>query len=409
MLSPGFLKPEISVNKIGKRKFWIGIFMGISAGIILNYFLNYSRESLRCLTAMGDILTFSSREYALFDLFFSAISVVIGFAVCTLFWFRGNKQPGERKYHIRKTILANIWLHVIVVLLIIVRFGSVLGILFFTFYGIDEYLKLNDYFQLIFILLPIVLFFSLWMYIQRIMKSFKWIALTFIALAVFIILLWKMTPVNRDIADNLYYENHKNVFIYIDKELKRSDSLGIKYDNGTLTTIKKFYSPNSLELENKIRKKFSSSEKVSLYDIILEKMLVHKFHASEFYISGAWNFAFPGQIYHQILMHDPSEPEVLHLFELLREEIYFFNPDEIYSVSPVQTDSVSIEYNFYHDYDYSRFTHIKIQLMQVQQSLLSNSNYSEYHYLLNSLKLTWEEEISLTNANDFFINQDNNY
>ena len=62
MLTKGFLKPEISIDKLGKRQFWIGTIIGILIAFVLSYFFNYSRESLRMITFMADPYILTEKE-----------------------------------------------------------------------------------------------------------------------------------------------------------------------------------------------------------------------------------------------------------------------------------------------------------------------------------------------------------
>lgn len=65
MLKKGFLKPEISINRLGKKQFWTGTIIGILFAFVLSYFFNYSRESLRMITFMADPYILTEKEFRL--------------------------------------------------------------------------------------------------------------------------------------------------------------------------------------------------------------------------------------------------------------------------------------------------------------------------------------------------------
>ena len=66
MLTKGFLKPELSIEILGKRQFLTGIILGILMAFILSYLFNYSRESLRMLTFMADPYILTEKEFRLY-------------------------------------------------------------------------------------------------------------------------------------------------------------------------------------------------------------------------------------------------------------------------------------------------------------------------------------------------------
>lgn len=93
MLNKGFLKPDISIENIGKTKFWIGIIVGIWLAITLSYFINYSREALRFVTGFADTYIIPEKEFRIYDLFCALFSTSIGFGFTIIYWLRGRNNP----------------------------------------------------------------------------------------------------------------------------------------------------------------------------------------------------------------------------------------------------------------------------------------------------------------------------
>ena len=98
MLRKGFLKPEISISTLGKKQFWTGIIIGVAISFILNYFLNYSRESLRLFTFFGDPYILSEKEFRIYDIFFTCFSTSIGFGFTIIYWLRGKNVNIKKNY-----------------------------------------------------------------------------------------------------------------------------------------------------------------------------------------------------------------------------------------------------------------------------------------------------------------------
>ena len=58
-----FRKENISIQNIGRQRFWIGIVAGLISAISISLFFNHSRESLRLLTSMSaDLLILKDNE-----------------------------------------------------------------------------------------------------------------------------------------------------------------------------------------------------------------------------------------------------------------------------------------------------------------------------------------------------------
>lgn len=98
MLTKGFLKPQLSIEKLGKRRFRSGVILGVLFAFVLSYLLNYSRESLRMITFMGDPFILTEKEFRLYDLFFAAFSTSLGFGVTIIWWLRGRNKNIRKSF-----------------------------------------------------------------------------------------------------------------------------------------------------------------------------------------------------------------------------------------------------------------------------------------------------------------------
>ena len=92
MLKKGILKPEISIDELGKRQFWTGVIIGLGISFSLCYLINYSREALRSITFFRDPIILTNKDFRLYDLFFATFSTSIGFGFTIIYWLKGRNH-----------------------------------------------------------------------------------------------------------------------------------------------------------------------------------------------------------------------------------------------------------------------------------------------------------------------------
>lgn len=70
MLQPNFLKPSLSIKKLTKKHFWIGILFGCLVAFLISYATNYGRELLRSITFLDnrDPFILSDAQFFIYDL-----------------------------------------------------------------------------------------------------------------------------------------------------------------------------------------------------------------------------------------------------------------------------------------------------------------------------------------------------
>lgn len=92
-----FEKQTISIQAIGKQRFWLGLTIGIICSIVLALSFSYTRESFRLFSVFsGDLLILENREIVLLNFFFAVLSSVLGFSISLWFW-AGNKKYKRKK------------------------------------------------------------------------------------------------------------------------------------------------------------------------------------------------------------------------------------------------------------------------------------------------------------------------
>jgi biopolymer transport protein ExbD len=186
-LSKGFLIHKIAFPK---KQLIIGLLFWVGSAVILYGFFYFFREIFRLYTGyLGSLklLILNSEQTFLYNLFFSALSSALGFSVGLGYLIRNSVPDQEKKRRfLFRRLLTEVNFSSWNFLAIISRFGSVLGIIYGVFYFEYEFDWLVEY-RLLLILLPLVLFFSPWPKLSRLIKAqkLKW----FLGLTSFYLLL----------------------------------------------------------------------------------------------------------------------------------------------------------------------------------------------------------------------------
>nr|WP_320000136.1 hypothetical protein [uncultured Draconibacterium sp.] len=388
MLTKGFLKPEISINKLGKRQFWTGTIIGIIIAFVLSYFFNYSRESLRVTTIMRDLYILPEKDFRLYDLFFASFSTSLGFGFTIIYWLQGRNK-NIRKNYLRKLTISNAWFISLVSLMLIARFGSILPLIVYSLYGYDGHLDILHDFGIMLILIPIYVFFAHWNSISMIFKTQKWILISIVIFALTTFYLYKTTYVDRDILNHCYYTQNEQRFDYIDFEFDNAKKLNIFFNDTTKEILKKKYAERTTDLVFKLKTAFQTNDKVSLDTLILEKIVIHNMNTHGLFYYGRhqdkdknWSYALPEDIYKQILKHDVNSTETKLLFDILAEQIAIFSAPKIdWDEWDKYTNNEREKSNFRRNLIYSTET-IQSRLIQVTEKLKSDKRYEKYYNLI---------------------------
>lgn len=216
-----FRKENISIQNIGRKRFWIGIVAGLISAILMSLFFNHSREVLRLLTSMrADLLILKENELLFFNYFFSFLSSVLGLSITIWIWMQ-NKKHNRRKDRIYKQLsFTNALLIFWVILMIISRFGSILPIILFGTPGYDNHLNLYKEFWILFVLLPIVVFLQSWFTVRLVYQAGKWIFLSLLFCIMTAYTLQLTTTINQEKLNSAYHQRFESDYNYIVQEQK---------------------------------------------------------------------------------------------------------------------------------------------------------------------------------------------
>ncbi|HYW96331.1 MAG TPA: hypothetical protein VE870_12135 [Bacteroidales bacterium] len=394
MLTKGFLKPGISIVKLGKRQFRTGIIIGILYAVVLSYFFNYSRESLRMITFMGDPYILTQKEFRLYDLFFASLATSLGFGFTIVYWLRGRNKNIKKQY-LGTFAISNAWLVTFVVLMVVARFGSILPIILYGLYGYDGQLDLLHDFRLIFILIPVYVFFAHWNTVRLIFKARYWVLLSMVFYILTTFSLFEVTNVDRNILNQSYYSQNRQRFDYIDSEFEKARTLGVFFSDSTKAILRKKYAERTNNLVISLKKSFQTDKVVPIDSLILEKIVIHNMNTTGLFFRARprdsdknWPYAMPEEIYRQILKHDVCSEETKILIEILAEEISLFTAPEIKWDEWDKYSAYDIERSAFRRNLLHNTETIRSRLFRVVDKLRADKRYGKCHHLLNDIKLT---------------------
>ncbi len=388
MLERGFLKPKITTNKIGKRQFGIGLVIGLFFAILINHFFNLSREALRSITFINDPYILSFKDFRLYDLFFAAFSSSLGFGITVICWFYLPKTRIDKKYR-ATNIVATSFFVTFLAFATVSRFGSIIPVILYSNLGYDNHLNLLKDFWLLLILIPVYVFFANWNLIRLLFKTNNWIIITIIAFLISTMFLFKTTNINRDILNQKYYTKNEHRFEFIDNEFDSAKKYGVNFSDSTKLILQKRYAERTTDLVQQLKDAFNRDKLVSIDTLILEKIVIHNCNS----IAGSWHrpidsteqnwsYAFPENIYYQILKHDINSPETQILFEILSEQILIFTARDYDWRNRQDFTKDEIDRYYYKRKILYNTSTIQSRLKHVIERLSTNGKYKNYNYLI---------------------------
>jgi hypothetical protein len=383
-------KENISIEIIGKQRFWIGIIAGLITAISLSMFIDYWREILKFIpiTHTNDLLVFPRLEIKFFDYFFSSFSTVFGLGITLWIWLISTnnltKKRNVYKRLAQTIILLNIWLY----WAFIARLGSILPIILYGQIGFENQLNLFSEYWLLFVLIPCVIFLGNWYIVRLVYKSTKWILHSLWISIILIVILTNFKTVNRTIIRDAYHNTYAVEYEYIASELEKAKEYGVEFSERTVTILKQNNTASLKELVENVQKSFAKNRRVSIDTLILQKIIIHNFKSKVYDFHGRdqkdknWSYAFPEQIYAQIKMYENDCVEIKYLFEILELMIYPIISKDLEWDKSEEISKYDERLNYMKRfYEYSTNSLIS-RLNQVVIQLNKEKKYEKYHYLI---------------------------
>lgn len=334
-MTRSFKKQKISIQNIGKQRFWLGIVLGVFSAVILSLGFNYFRELSRFFTAISaDLLIFEEFEIQFYDYFFSSLATVLGLSISISIWMSNNNHIRRKDKIYKQLSRANIFFTFWVLLMMVARFGFIVTLILHGTSGFDNQLNLLEEYWLLLVLLPMVVFAQNWFIVRLIYRSSTWILLSFLIGVLLTFALKITTSMDQDILNNAYYKRFELDYLYVDQQIKKAKiDYGITFEKNTIKTLKKWHTQRSTEQVVCLKSAFSKNKKVSLDSIILQKIVIKNFKENGSYFRrnsiDNWPYALPKDVLKQLEFFDINSNESKELIEIIKEQIELVTTPEI--------------------------------------------------------------------------------
>lgn len=330
-----FRKEKISIQNIGRERFWFGVAAGVISAISISLAFNHFREVYRYMTTLStDLLILEAIELQFYNYFYSTLATVLGFSITIWFWMSNQAHSGRKDRIYKQLARTNALVIFWVILMVIVRYGSILPILIYGMPGYDNQLNLFEEYWILFILMPTVVFMQSWSSVRLVYRSGKWILYSIIFCILTVFALDMTTTVDQDKLNGSYHQRFEKDYQYIDQEITKAQTdYGIEFDTKTIDILKKWYTESSVEQIKSVKKAFSLGKPVSMDTIILQKIIIRNFkHGGWIYNRRNsienWQYAQPKDILKQLDYYDSNSNQTKELIEIVKEQIDLVNTPE---------------------------------------------------------------------------------
>lgn len=338
MNTRSYTRVEMTVEQIGRLRFWGGIVLGGLMALILSLSFNYFREFFRYFTAISSDLYIPSREdFTFYDRFYASFSIVLGFCFTIWFWMSSRSRISfvERVY--RRVVQANALFVFWLFLMVVLRYSSVLYFVVYSRAGYDNDLNLVEEYSLLFVLIPLVIFLYLWHLVRRVYRVGNWIWYSLGACLLVAFSLYLMTSLDKSKINQVYKDRYKTEYTFIDDEVNRlKQDYGITYSKETISILKKWSTSSSINQVKSVTEAFSRPTSVSIDTIVLQKIMIRHLKSNgEFRYSrdlnslNNWKYVQPNSILEQVKLSKSDPSKTKELIDLLIEQINLVNTPSI--------------------------------------------------------------------------------
>jgi hypothetical protein len=304
-------REKLSIRLLGQKRFYIGSSVGLVFAILGYLFFGSFREIPRGQTLDSDLIILTDQELVIYNLFFAAVSVTIGFGVTVWFWFNAisSSQVSRRRANY---ISAYSMFWSMTLLYVVSRTGSYMTWILFDIDGYDDHLNLSQEMPLLLFLLPTVFFLNIWTPIRLSYRCGNWFLKS---LALFVTvsgILSLYSPVDQSVMNELWSKDMAPYDKIVDTELEKAHAKGIKFSSLAIETVKFNKRERLLIQAKELKNRFKSETPIPIDSVVLELILIKKstvrFLNTEDWDkkTNLWPFALPRNIYRQIEMSNDS-------------------------------------------------------------------------------------------------------
>lgn len=323
-----YLKPKLTIERIGFLRFWFGIYFGFMFSIFFLLIVNYIRETFRYISSSfdHDLVYFSNEQFLIFDLLHAFIVVAISFGLTQIIWFYGLKDFIRNRKYRHRFLLTHSMFVVFVVLMLFFRMSSL-----FSFY--NSFLSHfsfhfgNKNIIYYFFLAPIYIYLLQWHVLSRFYKVGYWNLIAASVLLGLGLFLGLNNRIDRDIVNNNYYKTNIERFSYIENEIEELNDIGIIYNDTIIRFLEYKYYSQTFEMMLEIKERLDRLEKVRIDSLKFEKIFIHNMNDRTYLGRNieSWHYIYPENIYKQIKQYNPSDKEVDEFINIFNEMVRIFN------------------------------------------------------------------------------------
>jgi hypothetical protein len=317
------IKERLSIRLFGTTTFYTGLAIGIATTLILYLFFSYFREVMRLQLFYGDLLILTPKENLVYNLFFAAVAGAAGFSHTVWFWFHNPLAFClSRRWvqSIRTTTL--LWM--LILLVVVMRMGTVAGLFMAQVVDFEDYFIYARDMGAVMVLLPLVVFFLIWMPIQAKYRAGRWVWISLLMYGTCTLILGVSSPVNHSRLNEAWHRHNAPYNAIVDAEIRRAHTQGISLPPEAIATLRLKYRNSVYELAQALKQAFKSPNSLSADSLVMELILVKRTtihrHPSLDWDDpeSLWPFALPGDVYHQLKLSRDSI-KTAYLQELLHE------------------------------------------------------------------------------------------
>ncbi len=319
------LKPHLTIAKIGKLRFWLGIGLGVLNAITFFLFIFFFFEIINIIkSTMGYDIAMQSEDAISFEHnFIFSTAIALGTSTMIRYWFL---QPTFHFHKTRKKIslrIANYSLFVEYATwyMAIVLIRQVL---------LNQFLvgtRMYDYYEDVFYIIPVYLFLTSWTEVSRYFNVWKWKFYVFMVSIVSLFLLSFINLSSYHRSETVFQKIYEEELFYLNSQIALAkDNYQIEFDATTITTLKRLRTHELRSLLIETKNAFQKDKKVSMKQILLEKILIHNFKSTNFEFNGEFLYAYPIDVYSQLKKVAPNSDEAIELLNILEEfyQLTFF-------------------------------------------------------------------------------------
>ncbi len=319
------LKPSLSIENIGKTRFWMGISLGIFHGLILYGFVFCFLETVSLIkVGMFSDIPFQTKDALYFEhTFLVALAIAIASHTMIRYWF---SQPTYHFYKTRRHVSLRVlhyslfieflsWYMIVVFLRDILTAQTLVGSAVYSFYGH------------LFFIVPVYLFLTAWIEVSRYFKVWRWKLYTLGISLLCVVSLSFIDLSNFRYAEVAYEKMYGEELLYLNTQLEfAKEKFDVNFSEETISTLKLSIAGDLQKLLLETKQKFETNKKVRLKDIILQKILIHNFKSAEFEGYGMQYYPEPIDVYAQLKKVPSKSAEATELLHILDEmyQLTFF-------------------------------------------------------------------------------------